>query len=204
MSIMTSCTCGILKQYAADPEVPIYYTSDSDTALIRIGPADVKQMRYCFFCGGEPNEKKGECQCGELARWSTIVDSIIKYDAEVHEYTIHCGTAKLHCYFCPTCGGKLPADESDAKRFIEPSNEEITEIRQKLADVKTLDQAIAMLGVPDRTIERDATDVQYEKIYNVLPIQRTLLYSGYKTVHLCVQETTDGKLLTSFIRKARS
>ena len=88
---------------------------------------------------------------------------------------------------------------------MEPSPDEMSSINQKLSGMTTINQVIAELGEPDERRYRSTADLKDEAIYNVLAINETILYKAlFRTFHLCVQETLDGQIMVSFLRKLKT
>jgi len=198
------CKCGILEQYARDPEVPIFIEERTDKCFVQLSRMTRMRIHFCFLCGGDVKDAEKEpCRCGEVKRWTLIPNSILNFDAFVEQYYLQAGTSKLHMYFCPECGGSLPRSKADDTLFIEASQDEMASIGQMLAGAKTKNEIVSLLGTPDQRIKRSATDLRDERIYGVVPIKESLLYTRFKTVHLCVQESLTGEVRLSFLRKER-
>ncbi len=203
-SHMTFCKCGLLLRCANDPDVPIGFDRGKEEYFLEAAPGTRVKLSCCFSCGGDfGGEQLVPCKCNDLAKSGAMEKSPIRYDRTVGEYYIEYDSARLHFYYCPFCRGILPESSND-HLFMEPSPDEISSMNQKLLGVKSLAQVISMIGAPDERILRSADDIRDEVIYNVLPIKETLLYKSLlRTACLCVQETCEGRIMMSFLRKAK-
>lgn len=201
----------MLKQYAEDPEVPITLDRATGEFYVQLAPALRKRLFYCFSCGGGSCANKPErCQCHELDRWASITKSAARsksaarFDKRLCEYYLQYGSDRLHFYHCPACGGALPKSKPDGVLYLEQDPEEMEAINRRLMGLTAIDQIVSVLGPPDRRIERSATDVKDETIYKVTPIKETMLYTRFRTFHLCIQQTVAGHTTISFLKKARN
>jgi hypothetical protein len=202
---MKPCKCGLLRRYANDPAVPIGLDPSKEEYFIEAVPGTHFKLSCCFFCGGDfGSEPLEPCKCNQLAEWAATENSVIKYDQSVSEYYIEYDSTRLPFYYCPFCRGVLPESRRD-RLFVEPSPDEISDIRQKLSGMTSIAQVISAVGAPDERKQRTAEDAKDEVMYNVLPIKETLLYkSVLRTGYLCVQETVDGRIIVSVLKRERN
>lgn len=97
-----------------------------------------------------PEEK--QCECSFPQRAVTNVWFPVTYDEKMGEYQLilDCGergmgSAVLH--YCPWCGGLLPKSKRDTF-FTVPTEADETDVAEKMASIKTVEQMRTVLGEP--------------------------------------------------------
>jgi len=145
------------------------------------------------------------CTCGFLPEQADDPTSPIVYDPQMNEYRFEypnpcgegeCGQAKasLMIYHCPFCGGAAPAPARDLLFAVIPPEEE-HRLYGLLSGIKTLDEAIRVLGPPDGDNPSGLTEEQREREGTAPTVEsfRTLRYSGLsETADVCLAETRAG------------
>jgi hypothetical protein len=140
------------------------------------------------------------CSCGYLERAANDPKSPIVFDKLTHEYQfvypdpqadiIPRGKATLIIYHCPFCGGAAPPSQRDLLFSIITPDEE-QRPRELLADVRTIDDALRILGQPDLDLDAGVTRRQHETSGTGPSIEsfRSLTYSGLsKTVDVQITD----------------
>jgi hypothetical protein len=147
------------------------------------------------------------CQCVFLERSADDPTSPIVYDPEVNEYHFEypspcggdaCGLAKayLMIYHCPFCGGAAPESKRDLLFAVIPPKEE-RRLYKRLDGIKTLDEAIRVLGPPDDDDPHGLTVQRPEKegIAPTVERVRTLRYSGLsETAEVHIADSRTGRV----------
>ncbi len=102
------------------------------------------------------------CRCGYLEDAALDPDSPIVFDKTTGEfsfaYTPKTGQGKgsLTIYHCPFCGGTTP-ESVRGKQFAVISETEHQRLKELTKGVKTIDDALAILGLPDEDIPDGVT-----------------------------------------------
>lgn len=100
------------------------------------------------------------CACGDLERSADDPRSPIVFDAELNEYNLEytspCGDGtcapgkgSLRLYHCPLCGGAAPESKRDLLFAVIPLDEQ-RRLNGLLAGVRSIEDALRVLGPPDR------------------------------------------------------
>ncbi|HXT39666.1 MAG TPA: hypothetical protein VN887_06550, partial [Candidatus Angelobacter sp.] len=203
---MTRCSCGSLKLWARDPDVPVSFDENSDTYVLELSHESHFKMPYCFICGGlgVTGEGKGFCSCGLLERWATDSKVAVEFDAKFNEYHVLYGKGwQLMLYYCPGCGGRLPKSKR-GEFFEKPSEMEVDEFRTKLKKLKTIEEVIAVLGASESESGPSKHTAIQKELYKLKDSKRTLwFYPAGKTFIICVQEFEDGELGISFTARSK-
>ena len=145
------------------------------------------------------NENKAECACGTVAELASDRNCPIVYDHSLNEYNLvsEDGKVRYRLYFCFFCGGKLP-ESKRASLFTEPSDKEMREVALLMAKVRSMQQAIEVLGKPDQTIKAPRTAQENGKsAYK----SHHRYSSRWKTLDLTVRERADGSIDSAFTGK---
>ena len=91
-----------------------------------------------------------ECDCCTLERLVTEPGIPVAFDAALNEYHIQTSDGgRVVIYHCLHCGGRMPKSRRD-ELFMRLSYAEQDRLRNIVQDIKTVDDALAFLGPPDR------------------------------------------------------
>jgi hypothetical protein len=89
------------------------------------------------------------CKCRFLERAAAEPEESIVFDEAMREYHItNRSGGYLLIYHCPSCGGVAPLSKRH-EHFAFLTRAETDRLETLTADIKTVDQAIAVLGKPD-------------------------------------------------------
>ena len=92
------------------------------------------------------------CECGVLEAAAEDSANPIIFDSKLNEYQLEYespkGRAKMMVYFCPFCGGKAPASKR-SRFFARVTDDENQRLRNLTRNIKTINDAIDILGVPE-------------------------------------------------------
>ena len=194
--------CEHLRQWALDPDVPVT-EQPGGGFLLQLSADVVVSDMHCFFCGGRgvPDlQSVGDrpCDCGKPQQW--IADSRIPVELEPltgrHRLLRRAGWATV-LYYCPACGGRLPASR-DSELCHELSSEEIAAVNARLAGVSTIAEVIDRLGEPDERNQLPEPSAIQRDVYNIKGIKQGLRYLTSPTLMLDVQEDETGDLQLLF------
>ncbi|NJK93405.1 MAG: hypothetical protein HC904_17270 [Blastochloris sp.] len=97
----------------------------------------------------KPDPEAPLCDCDHLWQCSKDPENPIIFDAEMNEFHLKYGSHSIMIYYCHFCGGRAPADSKRASRFTEPTVTERIRLMELTQNIKTLDQALEILGPPD-------------------------------------------------------
>jgi hypothetical protein len=97
-----------------------------------------------------PNLFAPECDCRTLERLVKEPEIPVTFDAALNEYHIQTsGGGHVVIYHCPHCGCHMPKSRR-GELFMRISYAEQDRLRSVVQDIKTVDDALALLGPPDR------------------------------------------------------
>ncbi len=196
MSYQQRCTCGLLQKYSRDPRVPIEYDPESDSYRLKLSEQRFVRVDYCPFCGGheKQNDDSDErCVCKTIQGAASEPGTIIRFDPEMNEY----GGPHLDFYYCPVCGGRMP-ESTRGDRFMEKSDDEVSDLFSITKGLNTLEEVIHVLGEPDDISEPEPLSKEDIEIYGGKIARRQLLYSKrWKTINAVVQLMEDGQVLVA-------
>lgn len=129
------------------------------------------------------------CGCGYLHRQADDPRSAIRFDRQLNEYNYiypcapgdgDCegATSMLRIYHCPFCGGAAPESKRDLL-FAVITTEEEQRLTELLRGINSLDDAVSVLGPPDRDEPHAVTQRMPEKNGKPPAIEnfRLLVYS---------------------------
>ena len=103
------------------------------------------------------SETANPCKCRWLERMSSEPDEPISFDDASGEYHITKPRGGyLVIYHCPFCGGAAPLSRRH-ELFADISDAEVERLRRVTARVKTVQQAIKVLGKPDHDAAQGLT-----------------------------------------------
>lgn len=192
------CKCGLLDKWARDRDSRIVYEESSGTPVLTLSASSSVAINYCPSCGGREEsqaEVGSHCTCGSLQKWVEDPDIPVEMDSKFNEYyLVTRDNENILFYYCPVCGGESP-QSSRGEFFTRPLDSDVAELKSKLALVKTLDDVVTILGVPDKTLGPDPQDLRKKSIYGLRDIKQTIKYFYLnETFDLTVQETTDGQI----------
>ncbi len=91
------------------------------------------------------------CDCDVLDRAADEPDTPIAFDAQTNEYQlVHSEENRglMVFYYCPFCGGRTP-DTRRGRLFARITFAEVQRLKKLTRDIKTIDDAIRVLGKPD-------------------------------------------------------
>jgi hypothetical protein len=139
------------------------------------------------------------CTCGYLQHAAEDPNSPIVFDPQLNEYHFEflspcsdgtCTGAKatLAIYHCPFCGGAAPESKRDLLFAVIPAEEQ-RRLYTLLEGIKTLDEAIRVLGPPDEDRPYGVTQTHPEQEGKAPTIQsfRTLEYRHLSgTAEVCI------------------
>lgn len=130
------------------------------------------------------------CRCGYLQQQADDPRSPIVFDRKLNEYNYvypcapgdgDCEGSKsmLRIYHCPFCGGVAPESKRDLL-FAVITAEEEQRLTELVRGITSLDDAVRVLGLPDRDEPRGATQRMPEQEGQPPAIDsfRVLIYSG--------------------------
>ena len=101
-------------------------------------------------------------------------------------------------YYCPFCGGKLP-DSLREQYFTEFIESEVSEVRELIKKIDSLDKMRNLLGEPDEIYYWDPVDEHTFKLANVNKWVCTFEYNKrWKSLILSFQELENGTLGISY------
>jgi hypothetical protein len=134
------------------------------------------------------------CTCGFLQEEADNPSSPIVYDSQLNEYHFEypspCADgergpdkAMLMIYHCPFCGGAAPDSKRDLLFAVIPVEEE-RRLYQLFHGIKTLNDAIQVLGPPDQDNPHGVKQTKPERAGTAPTVAyfRTLWYSRLSTV----------------------
>jgi hypothetical protein len=138
------------------------------------------------------------CECGYLQRAADDSDNPIEFEKDTNEFHFTYAEpsdgnkATLMIYHCPFCGGAAPKSKRDLL-FAHVSREERERLATLLKPLKTIEDTLDTLGVPDH----DGYSVTEDQSHGELPpnivYNRLLRYSGLSEVaDVCISECFDG------------
>ena len=145
------------------------------------------------------------CVCGYLQILAKDINSPVRYDALLDEYSIASVDNRFFCrmYYCFSCGGWVSESRRDLL-FTNPDEMEVTKALQSIANAKTIDDVIGILGPPDY---RAVLECESEGKYGSSEI-RYLLQHGYsklwKTFNLEIFEREDKNVDCTVVGKRKS
>ncbi len=97
-------------------------------------------------------EEKPRCSCDWLDAANAEPDVPIRFDPRTNEYSLVYanpeGERRLIIYYCPFCGGAAP-ESTRGSMFARVTDAEIARLKELLASVDTIDDALRVLGPPD-------------------------------------------------------
>lgn len=136
------------------------------------------------------------CKCDMPERWAKDPEFPIEFDPSMNEYYIVFGknSGKYLISFCPKCGGKMP-ESKRGEYFMEPSEDEVLEMRELLQKVKDVASMRLILGEPDYFSDWTAEEERPNKFYTVERFKRQYTYlSKWQSLGICIEEKDDGSL----------
>lgn len=99
------------------------------------------------------------CDCGLMDIQADDPKSPIAFDTQTNEYHLRRGEGTgsyLVCYYCPSCGGKMP--DSRRQALFKPiSSAEIRRLQDLTREIKSIDDALRILGAPDDDLTHGVT-----------------------------------------------
>ncbi len=122
------------------------------------------------------------CDCRTLDSAADEPDIPIIFSANTNEYQLVHGDdnqSRMLLYYCPFCGGRTPDSRRD-RLFSRITMAETDRLKELTRGIKTIDDAIRLLGTPDTdspdgvTIVTDGSETDPTKIESY----RTITYSG--------------------------
>lgn len=142
------------------------------------------------------------CKCGYLERAADDPNSPFVFDPELNEYNFEypspCGDggcegakASLVIYHCPFCGGAAPASKRELLFAVIPAEEQ-RRLYSLLEGIKTLEEAIGILGPPDDDSPHGVTETYPEQKGKPPTVQsfRTLTYRQLsETAEVCITDS---------------
>jgi hypothetical protein len=130
-----------------------------------------------------------------LDRLAADPKSPVEFDERLNEYHLKGQREYVIMKYCFWCSGRLP-DSRRGELFTEPIDEEMSEVRSIHSRIKTVEDALKLLGPPDETHEWDDEFAQGREIENQW--RQSLVYSSrWDTLVLHVQEMPDGRIAFS-------
>jgi hypothetical protein len=156
--------------------------ADSETAMTKPTSASVTT---------EP------CRCGYLQRAADDPGSPVVFDSDSNEYNFRGpGSAAaedprfvtVRIYHCPFCGGAAPSSKPRLQ-FVVISQGEQQRLLQLLDGIRTLDDAIRVLGPPEEDTPHGVTETHPEEESAAPTVRscRTLTYRGLsETADVCI------------------
>ena len=200
---MSKC-CGHLEQVARDPRVPIKYVTETDTFTLHLSDSISVPSMFCTFCGGFGFEgrqtARRPCTCNRLISWAKDPSIPIRFDRQLNEFLLVLNETRIEdlLYFCPACGGRLPDSKRD-ELFTTPSKDDFERLHALIRQVDSIDEAINILGEPDRRVGPTLASSLDKEIYGISDIKQTLFYDNLSsTTCLVLQEREDGTMCPSF------
>jgi hypothetical protein len=92
------------------------------------------------------------CVCGVIERATDEPDIPIIFDKMTNEFQLKCGPENrrrsITLYYCYFCGGRMPESRRD-QLFARVTVSEEHRLRELAKEIKTIDDAIRILGKPD-------------------------------------------------------
>lgn len=135
------------------------------------------------------------CNCGMLDRLAGDPKSPVKFDERLNEYHLEWERRTVIMNSCFWCGGRL-SESRRGEFFTEPSEEEMAEVRSFHSRIKTVGNALELLGPPDETHQWDDEFAHGREIENQW--KQSLVYSSHwDTLILHVQQMTNGRIAFS-------
>ena len=122
------------------------------------------------------------CDCRTLDRIVDEPEIPIFFSARTNEYRLVYGEnseGAMLVYYCPFCGGRMPDSRRD-RLFARITHAEMQRLKNLTRDIKTIDDAIRILGEPDTdspdglTCSTDDSGTEPTKIESY----RMITYSG--------------------------
>jgi len=150
------------------------------------------------------------CDCRTLDRAADEPANPIIFSARTNEYQLVYGDddnqAGMLLYYCPFCGGRTPDSQRD-RLFSRITMAETDRLKELTRGIKTIDDAIRVLGEPDTDVPDGVTVVTDESETEPARVQsyRTIIYSGLSDTAI-VHITDDGRggIYTQFVGRSVS
>jgi ClpX C4-type zinc finger protein/uncharacterized protein DUF6980 len=146
------------------------------------------------------------CHCDTLDDAVDDANSSIVFDEMTNEYHLESRDGRGHhiIRYCPFCGGHTPASRRQ-RLFARPSPAELQRLKELTKDIRTIEDALRILGTPGwdnpqgTTWSKPATDDNPP----LTTVHRTLWYYDYSdTADVCVTEFGSAGATVSFPHKA--
>jgi hypothetical protein len=119
------------------------------------------------------------CDCGSLERAAEDPANPIIFDSKFNEYQLeyHAGSgpAQMMIYYCPFCGGKAPGSKRN-RFFARVSDEEFRHLSNMTKNIKTIEDAIKILGIPEIDSQEEIIDPEQEGKPETREAFRSLVY----------------------------
>lgn len=97
-------------------------------------------------------EQKETCDCGVLDRAAKEADHPIRFDERTGEYHLHHVRGLLVFYYCPICGGRLPASRRSSL-FVHVDDAERSRLSVLLASISSVADVFSRFGPPDEELD---------------------------------------------------
>ncbi len=115
------------------------------------------------------------CRCGGLESAADEPDNPIIFQADLNEFQIEYSTEEgpghMMIHYCPFCGGK-PPDSRRSRLFARITRAELRRLRDLTTDIRTLEDAVRILGEPDQD-EAEGMTVHTPGSENEPPVVRS-------------------------------
>jgi hypothetical protein len=145
------------------------------------------------------------CHCDRLDEAADDPNYAIVFDESTNEYQLESRDGRGHyvIFHCPSCGGRTPASRRE-RLFAKPSREELQRLKELTKDIRTIEDALRILGTPEwdnprgMTSSKPATDGSPP----VTTVHRTICYYELSdTADVCVTEFGSAGATVSFRHK---
>lgn len=146
------------------------------------------------------------CKCGYLDRQSKEPASGVEFDSSVNEYNIKGTGRRSVIYHCPWCGGAAPLSRRESL-FETITRDELLRLQKLVEDIKTVDQAVAAFGQPDRDVQNETGIGTPEngKTPATFTRYRTLTFSKLsKTADVQLMDCSPAAVRFSFVTKIKN
>lgn len=125
-----------------------------------------------------PNTDDPLCDCELLWKCAKDPENPIVFDPEMNEFHLKYGNHSWMIYYCHFCGGRAPVESKRDSFFTEPTEAERFRLIQLTQNIKTLDDALKILGPPDHDLPtgESSTEPPKDGKPEVTVFYRNLLY----------------------------
>jgi hypothetical protein len=150
------------------------------------------------------SQKTEKCGCATVESLASHRQCPIEYDEKLNEYNLVSLDKKVRyrMYYCFFCGGKLP-ESKRGSLCTAPSDNEMKEVTEILTRVRSIQQAMEVLGKPDETTSAPKASSRDNGISGMAYTRHHRYLRRWKTLDLTLREREDGSFDGAFTGKYR-